>query len=148
MQSGPNAKYKDGSSAAVALSKVYRYIFFRVSRRLRVKNPDQRGADLVALAHISIPLMGLVATAYWWLYSYIGFALQLDRQQMWMYGAAAIGSIFLFNYITFGRKQKISEIHSEFSSRDPYGKWGTWIVTAYFVIPLIIFFGALVLTAR
>lgn len=126
------------------LRKIFRawtYVYFRLSRQQRKVIRDRNEADWSAIFYFSIPpaVSALFLDA---LRALLLGGLPLSQQiNSWLYAIALFGLVFFVHYILLRRENRIDTIYEEFSGAQPYGPWGTWIVLAYFVVPILALVG-------
>lgn len=125
------------------MRRLYRYVFYRVLRLQRRKIPDHREAALSALIFMCFTPMALQAFVDIFASKAFGTVLLIEYLGKWPYAIIVFSVIFLLHYLALGNKRKMAEVDREFRGADVYGKWGTWIVVSYFVIPFLLL-GALI----
>ena len=124
-----------------AVSQLYRYIFYRLNRQVRRKLSDESEAAWTALLYMSSSLMAIVVMVDVLSARALGAPLVMERLGKWQYGILVFGVICWLNYQRLGKQAQVANINREFDRSNVYGRWGTWLVAAYLLLPYVALLG-------
>lgn|GEM_PF-3301452 len=124
--------------------RLYRYVFYRILWHQRRRIPDRREADFAALMYIAaVPLLVLTSLVILISETRIGGVLSASLSHLPL-GMLLFGVICVIHYVLLGTEQRIAGIEAEFHGKNAYGRWGGFLVVAFFVFSIVLLVVALV----
>ena len=124
--------------------KLYRYVFYCLFLHQKKRIRNEREAAWSAACLLATTPFALLTAGDYLSSKLLETTLLMDRLGRWSYLILVFGSICVVTYLAVGTRSASLSIVKEFEHSKM--RWGHWIVTAYFVVPSILFVSVLLAT--